>query len=240
MEKRAIVTRADQNVYNYTRYTHPIIKKYAESCYADFIVIGDEVVEKEKTEFDVHHQRVRKVYGLFDEYDRILQMDSDVLIRDNCPNLFDVVPEDSIGLLYEDVGSRKENRRARIKQAQEMFGDIGWTEGYINGGVSLYSRQHRDQYHPSWFEPPFFSGKISPECEASYRLKKLGFKVYDWGYKFNHMSMFSESWNNYASRFESYIIHYAGGGFYRFMPQWKQIKQDLIILTKYRDIKCKT
>ena len=31
-------------------------------------------------------------------------------------------------------------------------------------------------------------------------------------YRWNHMTMFSEPWNDNADRFESFIIHYAGRG----------------------------
>jgi lipopolysaccharide biosynthesis glycosyltransferase len=234
MEKRLVVTRADNRVKKITELTHPVLRNYAKKCNADFNVTtgpSDEPHPK-------YHYRSHKIYPMFDDYDRILHIDSDILVKDNCPNLFDMVPSDKVGVLFEDIGSRQENRRQRMKHIQAEREDIGWNKGYTNSGVLMLSNMHREIFNPDLHEYPLWEKDGTAELENGYRLKMLGFEVYELDYTFNHMSMFSEAWNNYASRFESYIIHYAGGGFYRFMPQWKQIKQDLVILTKYGDIKC--
>jgi len=47
------------------------------------------------------------------------------------------------------------------------------------------------------------------------------------------MSMMSEEWNNYESRFNALGIHYAGNGWHRWMPQYEQVKQDLVILKRF-------
>jgi len=46
----------------------------------------------------------------------------------------------------------------------------------------------------------------------AYNINKYQFKVHELEYKWNHMTMFSHSWNNFADRFQSHIIHYAGKG----------------------------
>jgi len=51
-------------------------------------------------------------------------------------------------------------------------------------------------------------------------------KIYELSYKFNHMSMFSEKWNGRASRFDSYMLHYAGNA--KFPGKGKRSKIQLI------------
>jgi len=64
------------------------------------------------------------------------------------------------------------------------------------------------------------------QTHLNYQMMKFRYKYIDLGYKFNHMSIFSESWNGSPSRFDSYIIHYAGGG--KFSDKGKRSKAQLI------------
>ncbi len=51
-------------------------------------------------------------------------------------------------------------------------------------------------------------------CIASYNIHKYNYKVQELDYRWNHMTMFSEPWNNKADRFKSHIIHYGGRGIF--------------------------
>jgi lipopolysaccharide biosynthesis glycosyltransferase len=191
-----------------TSITHPILKEYAKRCNADFRLIeGDPPVITD----DGHpHWRIANLYNYYDEYDRILCIDSDVLVLPNCPNLFDEVPEKCIGSSFEDIGSRAGPRRQSIQNIQKQFGDIGWKQGYINTGVLVTSKMHRDVF--TSVDGRWYTNFGSDDVHIGYKAFKLNFKIHQLSYKFNHMTMFSEPWNNNADRFESYIIHYAGRG----------------------------
>ena len=206
--KLAIITRADEHIKNMTNITLPVMKKYADSVGADFIIMDHRAPFL--TSDNKEHYRILKVYDYFDEYDRIVCMDSDMLINKDCPNVFDAVPYDMIGSIYEDKGSRRPDRLNKIKNVQRVWGDVGWKDGYTNAGTFVMSKIHRDIFKPHngkyWLE--WGSGDI----HLSYNIHKYGFKVKELSYKWNHMTMFSEPWNKNADRFKSYIIHYAGGG----------------------------
>lgn len=232
MNTRLIVTRSDDRVKNIASLTHPIIKSYADYCGADFKIISGPPDEPHPK----YHYRLFKLYDLFDEYERILHLDTDILIRNCCPNLFDIVPYDKIGTILEDKGSRKENRRSTIRQIQEEREDIGWEKNYTNCGCILFSKNHRELFNPKLHKYPLWEKNGTAEAEMGYRIHMLGFDIHELDYKFNHLSMFSEEWHNHANRFNSYIIHYAGGGFYRFMSQYEQIKQDLALLVRFYEI----
>jgi lipopolysaccharide biosynthesis glycosyltransferase len=223
--KKLVVTRADDNIKYMCDITHPVLINYANKCSADFKIISDNK--------GLHpHFRILQLYELFEEYDRILCIDSDVLIKKDCPDLFGIVPQHLIASIYEDKGSRKEDRRNRIKKIQREREDVGWRKGYINSGVIIFSSLHRDIFK----KENLYLDLGYDDVLLKYRMHKNGYEVFELPYKFNHMSMFSEEWNGYASRFDSYIIHYAGNGFYPQIDRTEQIRQDYLVLNKYGNI----
>jgi len=208
-----VTTRADAVCANWVELTHPIIRRYAERIGADFIVL-DEAVDCEEAVGGigngVYQYRIMKHYDLHEEYDRILHLDTDMLLTPNCPNLFEEVPYDHIASIYEDIGSRQPQRVQCMLNAQQQFGDIGWREKYINTGVFVTSEVHRDIYQK--IDGKYFVDWGTDDIHIGYLINKYGYKVKELGYHYNHMTMFSEEWNNSACRFDSHIIHYAGRG----------------------------
>lgn len=215
-ETRAVVTRAKDD-YEVAKVTHPNLKAYAERCKADFIVINEEKINLGHFGYEIF-----QCYELFERYERILNLDSDVVLTPSCPNLFDVVPYDKIGCVYEDKYTRKADRLEYIRKCQQQFGDVGWRKGYINTGVFLLSRCHKNVFT---FEPEKVWNDLGyDDVLIGYNIHKYGYQVYELPYKFNHMSMFSEMGRN---RLKSYIIHYAGRGFSSRMDPIDQIRSDL-------------
>lgn len=223
--KRLVVTRADDGIQEMTNMTFPVMKKFCKQWDVDFMVLDHKppVMSDDRRP----HFRITKVADLLNDYDRVLNLDCDLLINKTCPNIFDVVPEDCIGTIYEDVGSRTGNRRARISNAQRVFGDVGWTEGYINTGVFLVSKIHGEIFAP--INGRYYTQDGSDDVHLGYQIKRLGFKVHELPYTFNHMTMFSETG---ADRFDSYIIHYAGHGIFDDVRNRnEQIRKDLEKIT---------
>lgn len=206
MPKYLMVTRCDEGAEELAQVTHPILKSYAEIWKADFMKLDYQADYLEG--YGMPHYRIMKLYDLLDEYDRILMIDSDVLIMPSCPNLFDVVPEDKIGTIYEDKGSRKKPRRELIDAIQIHAGDVGWKEGYINTGVFVVSKKHKPIFQT--INGDYWRHTGFDDVHLGYNIHKYGFEITELAYQFNHMSMFSEPWNGSPSRFDSYIVHYAG------------------------------
>lgn len=205
----AIVTRADENIRKMTQVTHPYLKQYANRCQADFIVFDHESPVK------IHdgnpHYRILKAQELLtSNYDRILFLDSDMVITQHCPNIFEVVPDHLIGSIFEDKGSRAANRRRKIYQMQKRWGDVGWKEGYTNAGTFLVSKMHKGIFDSH--NGKYWTEWGSADLHLSYMIHKLGFGVFELPYQWNHTTMFSQAWNGSPDRFKSYIIHYAGAG----------------------------
>lgn len=205
-EKRLIVTRCDSNASKMAKLSHPMFECYGKMWNADFKILDHE--EEWMTDYEMRHYRILKVGELLDEYDRILVIDTDVIIMPGCPNPFETVDPEMIGSIYEDVGSRREDRRRVIQTIQEKFGDVGWTEGYINTGVFVVSKKHKPIFQK--IDGKFWTGFGYDDALIGWNIHKHGFKVQELPFQWNHMSMFSEPWNNNANRFSSWIIHYAG------------------------------
>lgn len=227
MQKLAVVTRANDKITEMIKLTHPILQAYALKCGAEFKVLSD-------SEYHHPHWRILRFWDIFETYDRILSIDTDVLIQPNCPNLFEIVPENMIGSVLEDKGTRQLNRRGRIESIQEKLGNVKWSEGYINTGVFVVSKQHRDIFKvPIGADLTQIGDDLGQDdIFLGHQIHRLGHLVQELPFQFNHMTMFSEEWNNNASRFDSYIIHYAGNG--RFNPNCKDrldnMKQDALLI----------
>jgi hypothetical protein len=82
------------------------------------------------------------------DYERVLQLDADMLIREDAPNPFDLVPVGSVGVVsahqFPNAGAIEKNREACVSAW------AGWTglrpcpdTHHLNGGFFLYGpRQH--------------------------------------------------------------------------------------------------
>jgi hypothetical protein len=225
-ERRLIVTRSFK-ITEISEISHPLIAAYASRCDADFKVIDRPLIN-----IGPFHNEIFQCHDLLDEYDRILCIDSDVLISSDTPNIFERVPYDTIGTVFEDIANRKYHRRMFIKAIQKKFGDVKWEKGYINTGFIIFSKCHQLAFKIN--DDEFWNDLGFDDVQLGYMFHKFGFKIENLGRKFNHMSMFSElgySW------LDSYIIHYAGTGFYRRMDRSRQMKIDLQFLSEEMSLK---
>ena len=232
--KKLVATMSDDNCFYYTKYTIPIFKKWAKKWGADFKILSHD--SGFGSEVQYVNYRTMIFPDLLNEYDQIAYFDGDMVINKNCPNVFDV-PRDTIGMVLEDKGTRKIFRHATIKQANETLGDIGWYEDYFNGGFYVISSQHKEMFQT--VNGKIWRKKGFESVLYMYNIKKFGLKYIDLGYKFNHTSMFSELWHGSKNRFDSFIIHYAGGG--NFPDKGDMDRTDFMIhdiFKIYGNIKC--
>ena len=205
--KKLLTTLSDDNVYEYTKYTLPVFEMWAKKWGADFKILDDITYN---TSHGMWNYRTMVFHEWLDIYDQIIYMDSDIIINKNCPDLYNTVPFDTVGLVLEDKGSRRQDRLGRIRKIKSSLGpEISWSEHYLNAGFYIVSNMHKNIF--TKVNGALWDG-MGYDCNHyMFNIKKYGYKYIDLGYKFNHMSMFSESWNGSPSRFDSYIIHYAGG-----------------------------
>ena len=213
MNRRAVVTVNIGEKYNrICKLTHSTIEAYAKRIKAEFIVIS------QNNGSDSAHWAKFQLLTLLGKYDRIIYVDSDLIIRDDCPDLFNLVPSNKLGIFEEGKFiSRSEYINAGM-QNYDMYFD--WKGQYFNTGVMVLSRQHRYLFR----EPPTRAKENRSFIFGSMQYTFLGEQTYlnlvmqqemdiekDFFcllYKFNRMSLMDELTGE--ARHASYIIHYAG------------------------------
>lgn len=198
-KENLVLTISIGNHYkNISEYTLPSIERYAKKIGADFINITEhnrDFITQKWNKFYIHE--------LLNEYKRILYLDIDILIREDCPNLFEIVPINKLGMFNE---GRYTPRLEFLEQASEYYNEplSKWNGRFYNSGVMLVSRIHKQL-----FKLP--KGVDFVETDQPYlnlRITNDNIEMFDLDYKFNRMDLLDKFCG--ISRLDSYIVHYAG------------------------------
>lgn len=209
--KRAVLTIASGATYSaITKITHPTLKAYAKKCKADFILWEP---------LEAPHFEKFKMFELLEQYDRILYIDSDVLIRLDTEDLFELVPEDQIALVEEGCRIDRHGLIENFCHMQDFTTHAVDQSRYFNTGVMLVSKEHREIFAP--FQRPYFNlDGLFETTYVNYRIGKLRPKVYELPEKFNWMGCFNTS--NLGRTFGQFI-HYAGHSSSKTLEEFIQI-----------------
>jgi FkbM family methyltransferase len=200
----AVVTISIGDKYNELgKLTHPSLKTYADKIGAEFIVI-DQPSEHP-------HWEKFQLYNLLLKYQRIIYLDTDMIVRDDCPSLFEMVPDNQLGIFNE---GRFDNRFGSLKEAYDSYHvpfPKKWDGTYYNTGVMVISRRHRQLFKMperiislGMYEQGYLNMKIQ-EMDNDHAHEV---RVFELDYKFNRMQLA----DTYCGihRCDSYIVHYAG------------------------------
>ena len=182
------------------RITHPRLGTYAARMEADFVVL------RSAHPLGPFYSRYQ-VRDLLQQYNRVLYIDTDVIVTADCPNLFELVPVDMFGAYNE---GQDQPREANIRKVQEVCGDIGWHDSYINSGVMMISREHRDVFDLD--RGSYQGDEYYEQTQTNYNLHALKIPLFDFGRHFNY---FAASVSNgklriSPTRFKAFMVHYAG------------------------------
>jgi FkbM family methyltransferase len=203
--KKAVVTIAVGEKYEeMAKITHPTLKAYANKIGAEFIVID--------TPGNFPHWEKFKLYELLIKYNRIIYLDTDLIVRDDCPDLFEMIPETKLGVFNEGRFS------SRLGSLQEAFEEYNqpfpekYDGTYYNTGVMVLSRKHRSLFKPpskvvslGMFEQGYLNMKIMLDLDNDKEKEK---RVEELDYKLNRMTILDSHCG--IHRLDSYIVHYAG------------------------------
>lgn len=228
----AVVTIAIGDTYqSLAKMTHASIKAYAEKIGAEFIVI-----DRQRVSVTSAHYEKFQIADLLNKYERIIYIDTDVIVRDDCPNLFEIVPENRLGAF--DEGAIMERRQALLQCAADynepLKNEKTWDGRYYNTGVMVISRMHKDL-----FKRP--EKEIWNYYEQSYlnlQILNREIRMFNLDYKFNRMHALDKKTGEH--RLVSYIVHYAGvlNGLDKVIPidlarwksgEWKTFRRNIII-----------
>lgn len=177
--------------------SHPRMKDYADKIDADFMCISSYTTSSP-------HWEKFQIYDLLAKYERIVFIDTDILIRKDAPNLLEVVPKDCFGAFNEAPFTI--NRQGAMVEICKAYNTTlpDYDGKYHNTGLMVISRCHRDIFKKPELEFCHF-------YEQSYlnlALQKAKCKMFDLSYKFNRMTCMDACTGE--ERYASYFIHYAG------------------------------
>jgi hypothetical protein len=181
------------------KVTHPTIKAYAKKIGADFLCIS----EKKISTTSIHWEKFQ-VFDLLNTYDRILFLDTDLIIREDCPDLFGFVPEDKLGAF--DEAPFTDRSKELIIDTCKAYGVTlpGWNGKYYNTGVMVISKRHKHLFKKPELE--YYS--FYEQTYLNMRIAEQKIEMFDLEYRFNRMTCMDAYTGE--DRHASFIIHYAG------------------------------
>lgn len=185
--------------------THPTIKRYADRIGADFVVIS----ERKWPEYHIDYEKFQ-FRNLLLKYDRIHFIDTDCIVREDCPNLFQIVKPTEFGAFCEGtfIPERMQALEyiAKLSGQQIQMNLNNWRGEYWNAGMMVISTLHQRLFTML----PTDSKVEGFGAQSWLNLLLINNKVAVKGidYKFNRMTVMDAFTGE--PRHASWIIHYAG------------------------------
>lgn len=195
--RTAVITICSGEEYKkIANLTHPLMQKYSDKIGAEFVVLS------EKNKNTTPHWLKFYLYRELLNYDKIIYLDTDIIVKDSCPSLFEIVPNEMLGIFNESSIAPE-----RIAQFNKFMVDanlrlIQVNETY-NTGVMVF-----DSSIINLFKLP--SNKIDhihfEQPYLNYNIHKYNIPVFKLPYKFNRMMTDDKYFE------DGLIVHYAGTG----------------------------
>jgi hypothetical protein len=221
---RAIVTISCGDFYRQmAAITHPTIKAYADKLGAAFIVWDDH------GGYAMPHYQKLELGKLLRQYERVLYIDTDILVRDDAPDIFAIVPDDALGALEEGhfYADRKEWTLHYMRS--NGYEPCGWDGRYFNAGVLVLSQAHRNLFVPPRVEIDNF--REQTYLNVLFAMNRT--KIFELPHRFNRIYCMDGFYGE--QRFDSYFLHYAGINL--LLPENEQLelmRTDLAIWQEHR------
>jgi hypothetical protein len=181
------------------KLTHPAMKRYAERVGAEFLVIDRPAIAT-----TTPHWEKFQIADLLDRYERICYLDTDILVRDDCPSLFDEVPTGQLGM-FNEAPFTDRSKELMIDICRQYGVTLAeWDGKYYNSGVIVASRCHQELFRKpekevfSFYEQSYLNMVIAQGAVPMHELH----------YRFNRMVCMDRVTGE--DRHASYVIHYAG------------------------------
>lgn len=214
---------------NIANLTHPTQIRYAHKIGADYLVydsINYKVISPDGSVSEIPSTNpvvprnteglTAPAFGAYNKlnivellkhYDRVLHVDTDIIIRNDAPNLFEIVPKDSVGIVSES-DFIKDDDRGQLMQEWADTHNISlkkWNRRYYNTGVFLFSQGHEKMLNAS---NNFYDDTFYEQTLININMYLNNLKIYELPPDFNRMTFMDGLMR--IARHNSYFIHYAG------------------------------
>lgn len=212
----------------FTKYYDKLLdnkKQYAESCSADFELLSPDIGYVE-----MQHYKIQAAEKLADQYDQILYLDFDVVIKTQV-NIFDQFDMDKISLLMEDSSEIVQRESARVLNKSAVVTVDHYKEFCTN---EMFSLNKRDDYHrlskANTKRMMLFEDDV---ISKSYMIANTGIiltgkqAIQDLGYsaKLDHMKSISHFNNNEV--FITYLLEQNQIPYNNLGRDWHRVYDDL-------------
>lgn len=140
-----IVYIVNINAPSYSEFCIKSWEKWCNLHNAQLVVLDQPVGNLEPHWGKIYPFKLLESSGI--DYDRILVVDNDTIVHPNCPNFFNIVPKDNIGVVLDDSNFDWTIRSTDAYHKHVFNGfDRFDTFEYFNSGFIVLSKQHKDVY----------------------------------------------------------------------------------------------
>jgi glycosyl transferase family 9 (putative heptosyltransferase) len=202
MKKLCVCTLTSGDFYNkLARTSHETFKDYAEKCGADFRV------QHELTTEIPGYSKLALIYDLLKQYERVLFVDTDTLIRFDAPDLFKLYgPEVFVAFDEHPLFPERAGAKRAFADTLGLKDGTEWIDNgrYYNTGVMLVSHKHR----PLFVETEHEIDSFGEQTLLNFRLYKYETEITALPHRFNRLIKTLLVTGEPLD--DSYIVHFAG------------------------------
>lgn len=177
-------------------------RKYAEKIGADFRVIEEFEVDQKFNDIKIGRKgntayliKLLVIDQAFQEYDRVIWLDDTCIVASNCPDLFQIVPEECFGAHNEGIlGWVMADKQTISLYKENNQPNIITSQSYFNTGIMVLTKQ----YHEPLFTDDMiltlgkkghFANGYPEQTYLNYLVAKYGFGFFPLPSLFNRMSV---------------------------------------------------
>jgi ADP-heptose:LPS heptosyltransferase len=196
---RVIVTIAI-GAYHEKLYSvvEPFFKAYAKKVGADLVIWRDQ------GNHSMPHYRKLDLGDMLNQYERVCYIDADIIIRDDAPDIFDMVPVDRFGAFEEGQFQDRADCLYQFFKKMDWEPEEDVQADYWNTGVMVFSQGH----HPVFLQPEVEHASFYEQTYLNFMFHALKVKMMNLNYRMNRMSLINPVTGE--DHLDGYLIHYAG------------------------------
>jgi hypothetical protein len=198
-KKRAIVTIAI-GAYHEKLYSvvEPFFQAYAKKVGADLIVWRDQ------GNHSMPHYRKLDLGDVLNDYERVCYIDADIIIREDAPDIFEMVPADRFGAFEEGQYDDRADTLLNFFKKMDFEPEEDCQADYWNTGVMVFSQGHQ----PIFLQPVNEIMSFYEQTYLNFMFHALKVKMFNLPYRMNRMSLVNPVTGE--DHLDGHFIHYAG------------------------------
>jgi hypothetical protein len=185
--------------------TRPAMEAAAGRWGADFHVIGGD-----ETAFNIGEKLRLRPY--VEQYERVLYLDADVIVRPDSPNPFELLPP-GVAYMHDDLPHLTEQGKptewidTETQAVVESQGEVhgGPFSQYWNTGIMLVDRAHAAAFEPPKHEYPVYH--CSEQHWLNHQFRKLGVSVAELGRRWSWQHWIDPTMQQTEG---AHLLHFSG------------------------------